>query len=54
MNERQKMEMRQEIAELVAIERYGKSFDEIYEFQQDGICQIWNIKRRDVLEKYLW
>ena len=42
------------IHEIIAERKYGKGWDELYEFQQEGIVEIWNISDRPKLEKYLW
>ena len=38
---------------IVADRKYGKNWNELFEYQQDGITKIWYEFRRDIIEKIL-
>lgn len=43
-----------DINNTIAINKYGKGWDELAEYQKKGIFRVWSISNRPKLEKYLW
>jgi len=54
MKEEDSMNDKEKIEERVAVEKYGKCWNELAEFEQDGVKRIWSIHDRGQLEKFLW